>query len=143
MKTIIKKTIKLAALLLTLSLVVACDNKKSSTTTATGTLNPYVMQNGRCIVAASGQAVDPYLCQNQNYGYTTNIYGQCVQTSTNQVVSSMYCQQNMGGSQQCYGTYWVAQYNQWQQIQCQGMNCSGMTVYPNGATSPAQAIRCL
>jgi len=125
MKTL-KQILNVAALLLTLSLVVACDNKKNSNTN-TANVNAaggFAYTNGgtTCVALANNQQVDLSYCQNYSLNNQYNQYG---------------------GVQQCNGIYWVWSGYQWSQIQCMGSNCSNQTVYPSGATSPAQAIRCL
>jgi len=122
MKTI-KQILNVVALLLTLSLVVACDNKKSSTTAAVNATSGFAYTNGgsTCTSLANQQVVDLSYCQ--TYGLNQN---------------------GMGGQvQQCYGTYWEWTGYQWSSLQCMGTNCTGRTVFPSGATNQAQAIRCL
>ena len=123
MKTL-KQILNVAALLLTLSLVVACDNKKNSNTGTVNATGGFTYINGgtACASLANNQQVDMRYCNDYAINNQYNQYG---------------------GVQQCNGIYWVWSGYQWSQIQCMGSNCSNQTVYPSGATSPAQAIRCL
>lgn len=151
MKTI-KIITKTFALLLTLSLFVACDNKKNNNQTVNATAG-FQYLNGTCVSRANNQQVDITYCQNYGVNQTNNGYsyinGLCVSTYTNQQVDPMLCQNNSlynngyGTQMQCNGTFWVWSGYNWSQVQCFGTNCSGQTVYPSGATSQAQAIRCL
>lgn len=120
MKTI-KQILNVVALLLTLSLVVACDNKKSNNNANVNAAGGFAYTNGgtTCTSLANGQVVDLSYCQN----YSLNQYGT--------------------QAQQCYGTYWVWSGYQWTSLQCMGTNCTGQTVYPSGATNQAQGVRCL
>lgn len=120
MKTL-KQILKVAFLLVTLTVVFSCDKKQNKNTTPLAVVGTY----------------------------TTNAYGQCVVTATGQPAPNQsYCQ-NTGYQQgyqqqiQCNGNYWFWNNYQWQMVQCYQTNCAGYTVYPMGATSQNQAIRCL
>ena len=149
MKTL-SKLLKIAVLLTTISLVVGCN--QSSTNRATGIVGTgaYTYNTaGQCVVNGTSQVVDSYYCQysSTNTGYQY-INGQCMQTSTGQIVTPTLCTSAYGGaSQQCNGVYYVWNQYAWQQVQCVSTgytsNCSGYTVYPSGATSQAQGIRCM
>ncbi len=55
-----------------------------------------------------------------------------VNNGTYTPVQNTYCQGNTNNvNGQCIGTYWYfyQQYNQWQQVQCNGANCRGYTLY--------------
>ena len=90
-----------------------------------------------CQNSKSNKAATPVT--NSNYMYNMN--GICVDRNSQMQVAQNLCSLNANG--QCMGDYWVWANNSWNQIRCTGANCTGMTVYPNGATSEYQGIRCL
>lgn len=149
MKTI-KLITKTFALILTLSLFVACDNKKNNGQTVNATAG-FMYINGACVSRANTQQqVDVTYCQQYGVNQTNNGYsyinGVCMSTYNNMQVDPSYCQSgynSYGTQMQCNGTYWVWSGYSWSQVPCYGTSCSGQTVYPSGATSQSQAIRCL
>lgn len=151
MKTI--KTISnIFALILTLSLFVACDNKKNNGQAINATAGfQYINGTNTCISRANNQQVDVSYCQTYGVNQANNGYsyvnGVCMSTYNNMQVDQSYCLNNYNGGygtqMQCNGNYWVWSGFSWSQVSCFGTSCSGQTVYPSGASSQAQAIRCL
>ncbi len=85
----------------------------------------------------SSKAAAPVATSN----YMLNAAGMCVDRVSQAQVAQNLCSFNQIG--QCMGDYWIWANNSWNQIRCTGANCTNMTVYPNGATSELQGIRCL
>ncbi len=127
---------------------VACNSGGGGSSSA-ATTNPYYMSNGQCY-ATGGQVTALSNCNNlANNGYSL-VNGQCVYTSTNQVVAAQNC--NMGSVTsgitnyptgvyptsgmsgvtmgQCYGIFYyvVYGYGYFQPVQCMITNCSGYTL---------------
>lgn len=126
MKTRIKKQILLALTLATLSLLVACSKESdNSNTTATVT---YTWQGGYCYNNSGQMVANTYCSQSTNNGYYW-MNGSCYNTM-NQAVNPAYCTTANGqpGTQSCVGTYYYSYYGT-QQINCNGANCSGYTLY--------------
>lgn len=57
---------------------------------------------GQCVQTSTGQIVTSTYCTTANTGYSYNTSGQCIQTSTGQIVTTAYCQ--TGYATTGYGT---------------------------------------
>jgi hypothetical protein len=119
-------------LLLSLSVLVlgfGCARESNNSSNNNNIVNTGYQMNtyGQCVQTSTGQIVQSNLCTNGlNTGYQLNQFGQCVQASTGQQVQYSFCQQGNTGVGQ--QCYGNYMYNG--QIYACGIqyNCSGYTV---------------